>query len=48
MVASLIHFCYIMDEYHADISVHFFIISPLSFRVENNPDPVKHRKEAQN
>jgi hypothetical protein len=23
---------------YCDISVHFFIISPLSFRAENNPD----------
>jgi hypothetical protein len=36
MVASLIHFCYIIEYLH--ISVHFFIISPLSFRAENNPD----------
>jgi hypothetical protein len=27
-----------------DISVHFFIISPLSFRAKNNPD---HHKDAQ-
>jgi hypothetical protein len=36
MVASLIHFCYIIG--YPDISVHFFIISPLSFRAENNLD----------
>jgi hypothetical protein len=37
MVSSLIHFCYIIG-YPDDISVHLFIISPLSFRAENNPD----------
>jgi hypothetical protein len=28
-----------------DISVHFFIISPLSFRAENNPDHIHFRNE---
>jgi hypothetical protein len=36
MVASLIHLCYIIG--YPDISVYFFIISPLSFRAENNLD----------
>jgi hypothetical protein len=34
MVAYMIHLCYIIG-YLCDISVHFFIISPLSFRAEN-------------
>jgi hypothetical protein len=37
MVASMIYFCYIIG-YLLDISVHFLIISPLSFCAENNPD----------
>ena len=36
MVASLIHFCYIIE--YLQYYVHFFIISPLSFHAENNPD----------
>ena len=36
MVASLIYFCYITG--YTRYSVHFIIISPLTFRAENNPD----------
>jgi hypothetical protein len=36
MVASLIHFFILLNI--CDISMHFFIISPFSFRAENNPD----------
>jgi hypothetical protein len=38
MVASMIHLCYIIG--YLDISIHFFIISPLSFRAENNLDQI--------
>jgi hypothetical protein len=38
MVESLIHLCYLIYCDISDISVHFFIISPLTFRAENNPD----------
>jgi hypothetical protein len=36
MVISMIYLCYIIG--YLNISVHFFIISPLSFHAENNLD----------
>ena len=39
MVASLIYISVILLDIR-NISVHFFIISPLSYRAENNPDQI--------